>query len=316
MTDFGMRVLSVHKSSRVWALMAMMFASLATNHAIADTKSEKVSAHVLQAEIALQRQEYKTAASEYRKAAELSRNVDVARQATRIAFNYGFNKDALGSARRWVKLDEGSDEALLYVAQLQLRLGDIRASRRSLNRLLKRSEQAPDERLVALIPFLSQEDPEDASELMRQLAKPYKNSASAQYAAGVMALQARDTDEATNRASRALELKPDWLKAQLLKARAMLLAGDQEGAIDYTSSYPFSKRPFASIPTMPRPTRRWRRFTGTCCRTTGLSTWTCPPRAPRSGFMNIWKQPSRTLRRSPMRCRPSSWPPGASTKTR
>ncbi len=235
MTDFGMRVLSVHKSSRVWALMAMMFASLATNHAIADTKSEKVSAHVLQAEIALQRQEYKTAASEYRKAAELSRNVDVARQATRIAFNYGFNKDALRSAQRWVKLDEGSDEALLYVAQLQLRLGDIKASRRSLNRLLKRSEQAPDERLVSLIPFLSQEDPEDASELMRQLAKPYKNSASAQYAAGVMALQARDTDEATNRASRALELKPDWLKAHLLKARAMLLAGDQAGAIDYTS---------------------------------------------------------------------------------
>jgi tetratricopeptide (TPR) repeat protein len=50
-----------------------------------------------------------------------------------------------------------------------------------------------------------------------------------------MALQAGDADEAAKRASRALELKPDWLKAHLLMARSMLHAGDQEGAIDYTS---------------------------------------------------------------------------------
>lgn len=230
-----MKDLSVHETSRVWPLMAMMFVCLAANRAIADTESDDVSAHVLQAEIALQRQEYKKAAAEYRKAAELSQNVDVARQATRVAFSYGFNEDALRSAQRWVKLDEDNDEALLYVAQLQLRLGNIRASRRSLNDLLKRGDQAPDEKLVALIPFLSQEDPADADALMRQLAKPYKKSPSAQYAAGVMALQAGDAEEADDRASRALELRPDWLQAHLLKARAMLLAGDFDAAIDYTS---------------------------------------------------------------------------------
>lgn len=215
--------------------MAMMLASLAANHAIADKDSDEVSAHLQQAEIALQRLEYKKAASEYRKAAELSPDVAVASKATRVNFSYGFNEEALRSAQRWLKLDEDSDEALLYVAQLQLRLGDIRASRRAFKRLLKRGVQAPDERLVSLIPFLSQENAEDADELMRQLAKPYKNSASAQYAAGVMALQAGDSEEAIERASRALELQPDWLQAHLLKARAMLLAGDQAGAIDYTS---------------------------------------------------------------------------------
>ena len=182
-----------------------------------------------------ERQEYKKAAYEYRKAAELSRNVDVAKEATRVGFSYGFNEDALRSAKRWAKLDEDSDEALLFIAQLQLRLGEIKASSRSLTRLLKRGEDSPDERLMALIPFLSQEDPKDADKLMRMLAKPYKSSASAQYAVGVMALQAGDTDEAVKRASRALQTRPDWLKAHLLKARAMLHAGDQEGAIDYTS---------------------------------------------------------------------------------
>jgi len=215
--------------------MAMMFIGLAANNAIADTESEEVSAHVLQAEIALQQQEYKKAASEYRKAAELSRNVDIATKATRVTFSYGFNEEALRSAQRWVKLDEDSEEALLYVAQIQLRLGNINASRRAFKSLLKRGEQPADERLISLIPFLSQEDAENADKLMRQLAKPYKNSSSAQYAVGVMALQAGDSEEAIDRASRALELKPDWLQAHLLKARAMLLSGDQAGAIDYTS---------------------------------------------------------------------------------
>jgi tetratricopeptide (TPR) repeat protein len=235
MTGTANKEFCVHKMSRNWLIVAMVLVSLATNYAIADTESEDASAHVLQAEMALQQQEYRTAASEYRKAAELSRDVDIARQATRIGFNYGFNEDALRSAQRWVKLDEDSDEALLYVAQLQLRLGKIKKSRRTFSTLLERGEQAPDERLISLIPFLSQEDPEDADDLMRQLAKPYKDSAAAQYAAGVMALQAGDSDEAAERATRALELQPDWLKAHLLKARAMLLAGDQEGAIDYTS---------------------------------------------------------------------------------
>ncbi len=212
-----------------------MLASLAATKANAAIDSEEVSAHVLEAEIALQKQEYKAAASEYRKAAELSHNVDVAREATRVGFTYGFNEDALRSAKRWAKLDKDSDEALLFIAQLQLRLGEIKASSRSLTRLLRRGDEPPADRLIALIPFLSQEDPEDADKLMRLLAKPYKSSAMAQYAVGVMALQAGDAEEANVRASRALEQKPDWLKAHLLKARAMLYAGDQEGAIDYTA---------------------------------------------------------------------------------
>jgi tetratricopeptide (TPR) repeat protein len=225
----------VHKMSRIWPLVVMMLAGLATNSTFADTKGEDVSAHMLQAEIALQRQEYKKAAYEYRKAAELSQNVDVARQATRVGFSYGFNEDALRSARRWLKLDPDSDEALLFVAQLQLRLGKIRASSKSLTGLLKRGEDPPHERLAALIPFLSQEDPQDAFELMDILARPYKSSPDAHYAVGVMALQAGHSDEAIERATQALRYKPNWLKAQLLKARAMLLAGDQEGAIDYTA---------------------------------------------------------------------------------
>ncbi len=205
-----------------------------TQHAFADDP-EKLSEHLLQAEMALQSNQYQEAASEYRKAAELSNDPEIAEQATRIGYSYGFDKEALKSAKRWLKLDDENDEALLYVAQLYLRNGEIRNSQRSFEKLLKRGREPADERLLALIPFLSREDASLAYELMLKLAKPYKKSAEANYAVAVMALQAGDTEEASERARKASEIEPDWVKPHLLYARALLLSGDEEGAIDYTS---------------------------------------------------------------------------------
>jgi tetratricopeptide (TPR) repeat protein len=199
-----------------------------------EARSE-AAAHLLQAELALQGSEYLEAVQEYRKAAQISESVDVARQATRIGYSFGFNEEALLAAKRWLELDEESDEALLYVAQLQLRLGDQRKARRNLKKLIQRGDEGADNRLLSLVQVLSQEDPEDADKVMRWLAKPYKDSAHAQYATAVMAMQAGDTDYAEERALRAMELDPDWTKAKLLYARTMLIAGRQDEAIEYTA---------------------------------------------------------------------------------
>lgn len=206
----------------------------ATPHVFADD-AEELSEHLLQAELALRNSQYQEAAIEYRRAAELSDDPEIAQQATRIAYSYGFNEEALKSAKRWAKLDGEDDEALLYVAQLYLRTGQIRRSQRSFEKLLKRGHQPADERLLALIPFLSQEDASLAYELMLKLAKPYGDSAEANYAVAVMALQAGEAETAGERAKKASEIEPDWVKPHLLYARAMLLGGDEEGAIDYTS---------------------------------------------------------------------------------
>jgi tetratricopeptide (TPR) repeat protein len=188
-----------------------------------------------EAQKALDEQRYKEAAEAYSKAARQSDDVEVAKQATRISYSYGFNADALIAAKRWIELDGDSEEALLYVAQLQLREGDIKRSQKSFLKLLERGEEPVDERLVSMIPLLSQEDPESADKLMRRLSKPYKNSAFANYAAAVMALQADDAEEAGKRAQRAIELDEDWLQPKLVYARSLMMAGDLDGAIDYTA---------------------------------------------------------------------------------
>jgi tetratricopeptide (TPR) repeat protein len=199
-----------------------------------DARSE-AAAHLLQAELALQSSDFLEAAREYRKAAQISESVDVARQATRVGYAFGFNDEALLAAKRWLELDEDSDEALLYVAQLQLRLDDLRPARRNFKKLIESGDEDADARLLSLVQVLSEGDPEKADKVMRWLAKPYKKSAYAQYATGVLAMQAGDTDYAEARALRAIELDPDWIKAKLLYARTLLIAGRQDEAIDYTA---------------------------------------------------------------------------------
>ena len=212
------------------ACMAAILSMLAPLAAFAQG-DDAISEHIAAAEDALKSNDFWRASSEYRKAAELSDDSDVAKQATRIAYTYGFNDDALASAKRWVALDDSNDEALLYLALLELRAGDIKSSRNEFKKLLQRGDEPADERLISLIPFLSDENAADADALMRQLSKPYKKSPYAHYAAAVLALYASDSDEALKRAKRATELKPDWLKPHLLYARALLMSGEDRKSV-------------------------------------------------------------------------------------
>ena len=189
--------------------------------------------HLLAAEVALEAQDYRLAAEEFRKAAEISEDVDIARQATEVGFVYGFNDEALRSAKRWLKLSDESEESQLYLARIQMRVGDYRAAQRTFKRLIK-GEEAED-RLLVLISVLLEEDPQEGDRIMRALTKPYKDSAKAHYAAAVMALAADDTSYARERAEKAGDLDPGWLRPRLLYARALLLEGQHDEAIDYTA---------------------------------------------------------------------------------
>ncbi len=206
---------------------------VSTAFAAEDTSAE-VTAHILQAEMALQRKEYLEAATEYRKAAQQSDSVELARKATRLGFSYRFNDEALLAAKRWVKLDADSEEARAFLGQLYFRKDDLRNARRQFERLIKADPEDPGNRLLSLISYLSEERvPERADKLMRTLAKPYKDSATAHYAVAVLALQAGDPEHAKVRASRAMELDPSYVRPQLLFARALMFEGKTEKAIEY-----------------------------------------------------------------------------------
>ncbi len=219
------------------ALLAAALVALSNASAAADEPDyTDVNAYILQAEMALQRTDYLKAAREYRKAAELSDNPDIARQATVTAMTFGFNDEALRSAKRWFEVSKKSDEARAYLAQLSFRAGDTKTARRHFTHLLKKSEDEPGDRLLLLVRYLSDEDDKaGADKLVRALAKPYPDSARAQYAVAQMALQSGDYEHALERTRQAIDLDGDDLKAKLLHARALLASGDVDKAIEYTA---------------------------------------------------------------------------------
>ncbi len=220
------------------AALVLILLGAALPVAAAEDGDDDASAHVLEAEIALHRMDYLEAAREYRRAAELSESVDIARQATRMASSFGFNDDALKAAKRWIELDEDSDEALFHLARLELREGNMRAARRHYRDLLERGDGPVDMRLLSLLSVFSDEDPDKVYDIMRRLARPYDDSAAAQYAVAVTALQADELDAARKHIDAALELEPDeWLetKAKLLYGRVLLLSGEPDEAIDYVA---------------------------------------------------------------------------------
>jgi len=226
----------MHQFNRLFLVSVFLAAVVLPNFdgALAENDDGIAAAgHLIEGENALQAGEYLTAAQEYRKAAELSDNVDVARKATHIALRLGFNEEALLSAARWIELDEADDEARVLYTQLQIRTGNIREAEKAIKVLVDLDGENGDRRLVSLLPMLSEEDPRNADLLMRELAKPFKKSAPANYATAVLALQAGDAKYAMKKAALASEIEPGWLKPKLVYGRALMLSGDLDGAIDY-----------------------------------------------------------------------------------
>jgi tetratricopeptide (TPR) repeat protein len=215
-------------------ILLVVFISATPFSAQADSSAGiEAAGHLIEGENALQAGDYLKAATEYRKAAQLSQNVEVAQKATQIGMSLGFNKEALLSVERWMELEPESDDARVLYAQLQLRLGNIKESRRTIEDLLDTGDGKDDHRLLSLLPILSEEDPRSADLLMRSLAKPYPDSAPANYATAVMALQAGESEYALEKANRALELEPKWLKPKLVVGRALLMEGNVDEAIEY-----------------------------------------------------------------------------------
>lgn len=187
------------------------------------------------AELALRNDDYRDAAEAYVEAATLSDEPEIAQAATRVAYTYGFNELGVEAALRWRELAPDEDESLLYAAQLYLRLGNVRRATRHFSDLIKSGDGEPDERLLGLVPILSEENAEDAYKVVTRLARPYRKTATANYAVAVLALRAGEAEDAKSRASRAIEIDPEWIRPKLVYARALMLAGEEDAAIDFAA---------------------------------------------------------------------------------
>jgi tetratricopeptide (TPR) repeat protein len=204
---------------------------------------------MLVGDIALQRGAPALAARAYFEAARDSQDAQIARRATEVALFARQRDLALEAARLWSKLDPSADRAKQMVATLSQpgSGGDIKAE---LERVL--AEAGVDSKTLADAfvqlnqALAAQTDKTVVYRLIVELAKPYPGVAEAQFAVALAGYNTGLSDleiaaASMRAADRALELKPGWERAALIKAD-LLAKTSPEGAIRYLNGF------LASVP--------------------------------------------------------------------
>ena len=212
--------------------------------AIAHPLTADLVYRMLVGDIALQRGAPALAARAYYEAAREAQDMQLARRATEVALFARQRDLALEAAKLWLKLDPTADRAKQMVATLSLpgAGGDIKAE---LGRVL--AEAGADSKTLADAfvqlnqALAAQTDKLVVYRLIVELAKPYPGVAEAHFAVALAGLNTGLSDleiaaVSAREADRALELRPGWDRAALMKAD-ILAKTSPEGAIRYLNSF-------------------------------------------------------------------------------
>jgi tetratricopeptide (TPR) repeat protein len=206
--------------------------------------SADVMYRILLGDIALQRGEPAVAARAYYEAAREAQEPGLARRATEIALFARQRGIALEAAQLWLQLDPGSDRARQMVTMLSQPggTGDLKGD---LERLLAdaagKGQTLGDAFLQLNRALSAQPDKTAIYSLVTELAKPYPGLAEAQFAIALAGYNTGLNDVEIVAASmraidRALELKPGWERAALVKAD-LLAKNSPESAIRYLNAF-------------------------------------------------------------------------------
>jgi len=198
---------------------------------------------ILVGEIALQRGESALAARAYYEAARDAQDASLAQRATEIALFARQRALAADSAALWLKLEPGSERARQMVAMLgsgssadlktdlEHVLADAAANGKTLSDAFLQLNRA----------LSSQPDKAQVYKLVTELAKPYPGLAEAHFAVALAGYNTGLNDVAILAASvreidKALELKPGWDRAALVKAD-ILAKTSPENATRFLESF-------------------------------------------------------------------------------
>ncbi len=199
--------------------------------------------HLLLAELALQDGAYGTAVREYVLAARFSDDPERASQATRIAYQHGFLRQALVAATYWRELRPEEKAARLSVAQLHLQLGNRKKTTREYNAIIDSEEQERGQLFLELTGiFMDSDGPWLASKVMEDLARPYPELAQAHYAVAALAMNASRFQLALAEAEIAVEQDSEWLAVATMLARAQIASGRIEQGLRYADDLVLDSR--------------------------------------------------------------------------
>jgi tetratricopeptide (TPR) repeat protein len=191
----------------------------------------EVDSHLLLGDIALERQDLQTAAREFLTAATISNEPGPAERATRIAHELELTEPGLVAGRRWRELAPDDERPAWYLGVFETRANRIPRAIAEFETFI-RSLEDPRTGFALVLEALGDEPyTATATTIMRSLNETFPNIPAGQYALARLALRSGDFELALTNAEAASKSNPDWIEAQLLYARTLLVTGRTDDSL-------------------------------------------------------------------------------------
>ncbi len=222
----------VQQSTEVSQAGPVQSRSKAPTEDISTDLSPELFFRLMLAEVAGQRGQVGIAVQQYLAAARESRDPKIIERAARIAVYARDNKSALEAARLWVDTQPESVEAHQVAAAMQLRDGNAEQAQIHLEKVVTLRQKGKHSAFMLITSLLSKErDKQMAMNVMGQLVANRQQNHEALYAYSQLGLLVGELDKALVAAEKVRNLKPDWVKGQILYSSILHRQGKKAKAL-------------------------------------------------------------------------------------
>jgi tetratricopeptide (TPR) repeat protein len=193
-----------------------------------------VDSYSLLGEIALEGERREEAARYFLEAASASDDVLLAERATRLAYESSLNDIGLTAVARWLELAPDDGRAHWFAGSFETRAGRLPQAIRHFTTFIAAAEERGDVAggLGLAIEALNAEpDTAAATTVMVALTDAYPGTPEGHFGLARLAMRSGDFALALDNARAAAELRPEWIDAQLLYARTLLVSGRSEESL-------------------------------------------------------------------------------------
>jgi tetratricopeptide (TPR) repeat protein len=195
----------------------------------------EVDSHMLLGEIALERRDLQTAANEFLAAAMLSEEPGPAERATRIAHELELNDLGLTAGARWRELAPSDERPAWYLGVFETRANRVARAIEEFERFIRSIDDRRTGFALVLEALGDEPYTRTATAIMRSLNSSFPNVPAGQYALARLALRSGDFELALTNAEAAAMSNADWIEAQLLYARTLLVTGRSDDSLAIAS---------------------------------------------------------------------------------
>ena len=219
------------KRASLWLLAATLAACATVPTGSGGDRQIEVDSHSLAGEIAIDRQDFGTASREFLAAARLSDDPALAERATRIAHQLELNDAGIEAAHRWHELAPEDERPAWFAGVFETRANRLPRAVAEFETFI-RAVGDPRTAFALVLEALADEPYATATTaIMQALNLTFPNEPAGQYALARLALRSGNFEVALPNAAAASESDPNWLEAQLLYARTLLVAGRSEESL-------------------------------------------------------------------------------------